>query len=307
MAHEPVLLGAVLDGLAPAPDHWCMDCTFGRGGHSRALLAALGPAGRLVAMDRDPEAVAAGRGLMDEDGRFKLVRAPFSALAQVAEEFGMTGRVNSMLFDLGVSSPQLDRAERGFSFLRDGPLDMRMDPDHGESAAAYLARVEVPELAHVLRRYGEERFAGPVARAIVAARAEAPIETTGRLAAIIEGAVGRREPGRHPATRTFQALRIVVNRELEELEAALAAVVPILAPGGRLAIISFHSLEDRPVKRFMRDEARGVEHPPGVPMTGYLRPPRLCLVGKPRRADAREVAANPRARSAILRIAEKLP
>lgn len=307
MAHEPVLLRAVLDGMAPNPEHLCMDCTYGRGGHSRALLAALGPAGRLVAMDRDPEAVAAGRSLMEEDGRFMLVKAPFSAVGRVAQEFGMTGRVNSMLFDLGVSSPQLDRAERGFSFLRDGPLDMRMDPDHGESAAAYLARVDVPDLARVLRRYGEERFAGPVARAIVAARAEAPVDTTGRLAAVVAGAVARREPGRHPATRTFQALRIVVNRELEELEAALAAVVPILAPRGRLAIISFHSLEDRLVKRFMRDESRGVEHPPGVPVAGYLRPPRLRLMGKPRRADAHEVAANPRARSAILRIAEKLP
>ena len=307
MAHEPVLLTEVLAGLDPAPGAVCMDCTFGRGGHSEAVLDRLGPAGRLVALDRDPQAVAAGHDRLGQDERFTLVQAPFSAVGRVAEECGVSGSVDSMLFDLGVSSPQLDDPARGFSFLRDGPLDMRMDPGRGESAAAFLARATAEEIARVLGRYGEEREGGRIARALEAARREGPIETTGRLAEVIAAAVRRHEPGRHPATRAFQALRIFVNRELEELTAALPAALGVLAPGGRLAVISFHSLEDRLVKRFMRDESRGVAHPRGVPLTGYLRPPRLRLLGGAVRPGAAEVARNPRARSAILRVAEKLP
>ena len=303
--HQPVLLAEVLAALQVKPDGTYVDGTFGRGGHSRAILAALGPRGRLLAMDRDPEAVAAGMRI--EDRRFVIERGSFADMGDMLENHGVLGAVDGMLLDLGVSSPQLDDAARGFSFQHDGPLDMRMDPDHGQPASAWLAVVDAGELADVLFQLGEERFSRRIARALVAARAEAPIETTAQLAAIVAAAVPRREPGKHPATRTFQAIRIHVNGELEALRSALDAAVPALAPGGRLAVISFHSLEDRIVKRFMRDLSRPRDDlPPDLPVRNVTPAALLRLVGKPRRPGAAEVDANPRARSAVLRVAERL-
>ncbi len=304
--HNPVLLGESMQALGVLPDGVYVDATFGRGGHTRAILAQLGSAGRLLALDRDPDAVAAGRALVATDPRLSVRRARFGSLPGLLDELGLRGRVNGLIADLGVSSPQLDRAERGFSFNADGPLDMRMDPDADESAADWLATAGERDIARVLRDYGEERFAKRVARAICAARADAPITTTGQLAAICERAVPTREPGKHPATRTFQALRIQVNAELDELRSLLDGVCDALAAGGRLAIISFHSLEDRLVKRFIRDEARGAALPKGLPVTDAEVPRRLRPVGGAVRASEAEVAANPRARSAVLRVAERL-
>ena len=287
------------------PDGTYVDGTFGRGGHSRAILAALGSRGRLLAMDRDPDAVAAG--LRIEDRRFVIERGSFADMGDMLENQGVSGAVDGILLDLGVSSPQLDEPARGFSFQHDGPLDMRMDPDHGQSAAAWLAVVGADELADVLWRLGEERYSRRIARAVIAARNEAPIDGTARLATIVAGAVPRREPGRHPATRTFQAIRIHVNDELEALRRALVATVPALAAGGRLAVISFHSLEDRIVKRFMRDLSRPRDDlPPDLPVRDVTPVAQLRLVGKPQRPGPDEVASNPRARSAVLRVAERL-
>lgn len=239
--HAPVLLDEALDALALRPDGFYVDATFGRGGHTRAILARLGEQGKLLAIDRDPQAVVAAKALLGADPRASVVHAPFSRLADAISDAGRPA--DGILLDLGVSSPQLDDAGRGFSFLRDGPLDMRMDPGSAESAAAWLARASEREIATVISRLGEERFARRIAHAIVVARTEAPIATTGRLASVISQAVPTREPGKHPATRTFQALRIHVNRELEELEQVLPQAVDSLAPGGRLVVISFHSLE----------------------------------------------------------------
>ncbi|MFP4696595.1 16S rRNA (cytosine(1402)-N(4))-methyltransferase RsmH [Thiohalospira sp.] len=302
--HRPVLCDAALEGLAVRPDGLYVDATYGRGGHAAAILERLGPEGRLWVLDRDPEAVAAAREQLGGDARVTIVADSFAHLGKHLRAAGLHGAVDGILLDLGVSSPQLDRAERGFSFRHDGPLDMRMDPDQGEDAASWLAGVEEKELVRVLRDYGEERFARRIARAIVAARAEEPIATTGRLATIVAGAVPRREPGRDPATRTFQALRIAVNDELGELERVLPVALEALARGGRLAVISFHSLEDRRVKRFMRDEARG-DAPPDMPLREDQIRRRLTLVGGARRAGESEVAENPRARSAVLRVAER--
>ncbi len=303
--HQPVLLAEVLAALQVRPEGTYVDGTFGRGGHSMAILAALGPRGRLLAMDRDPDAVAAGMRI--EDRRFVIERGSFADMGDMLEKRGLLGAVDGILLDLGVSSPQLDDPARGFSFQHDGPLDMRMDPDSGEPAAAWLAHASAQEIADVLWRFGEERHSRRIARAVVAARAEAPVATTARLAAIVSAAVPRREPGKHPATRTFQALRIQVNGELEALPCALAASVPALAPGGRLAVISFHSLEDRIVKRFMRDLSRPRDDlPPDLPVRDVAPAALLCLVGKPRRPGPDEVATNPRARSAVLRVAERL-
>lgn len=302
-AHVPVLAREVIEALAIRPDGTYVDGTFGRGGHSRLILRALSPRGRLVALDRDPAAIAAGQAL--EDARLVLVKAPFSALARVLDEVGVE-RVDGILLDLGVSSPQLDEAGRGFSFRLDGPLDMRMDPQTGVSAAAWIAQADENEMMEVFRRYGEERFARQIAHAIAQAREVSPILTTGQLAQIVAGAVRRREPGQHPATRTFQAIRIYLNRELEELTAVLPTCVQRLKPGGRLAVISFHSLEDRIVKRFMRDEERGPELPRDLPLRAVDLPGgRLRRLGKAVRAGAAEVAGNPRARSAVLRVAER--
>jgi 16S rRNA (cytosine1402-N4)-methyltransferase len=305
-AHRPVLLEECVEALAVDPCGTYLDGTFGRGGHARAILARLGPTGRLIALDRDPEAIAAARALAQDDPRLTAVQARFGDLQEAATNAGAT-RVQGILLDLGVSSPQLDDPQRGFSFACDGPLDMRMDPGHGESAAQWLAHADQEEIAVVLRDLGEERFAGPVARAIAAARKATPIVATRQLAELVARAVRTREPGKHPATRTFQALRIRVNDELGELERALGQVCDLLSPGGRLAAISFHSLEDRIVKRFVRRESRGPQVPKGLPVTASETRGRLKPVGKPTRPTAAEVAANARARSAVLRVAERLP
>lgn len=301
--HVSVLLAEAVEALAVKPEGIYVDCTFGRGGHSRAILARLGPAGRLLALDRDPAAIAAGAVL--QDGRFGLRHAAFSALAGELDGAGI-GQVDGVLMDLGVSSPQLDEGARGMSFRTDAPLDMRMDTSRGPTVADWLAEASVAQITEVIRDYGEERFAHAIAKALVAARAGRPVATTGQLAAIVEKAVRTREPGQHPATRSFQALRIFINRELEELSLALPQSVARLRPGGRLVVISFHSLEDRIVKRFMRDESRPPVLPPRLPVrAAELPPPRLALVGKPVRPGEAEVAANPRARSAVMRVAER--
>jgi 16S rRNA (cytosine1402-N4)-methyltransferase len=301
--HAPVLRDAAIESLAIRADGCYLDATFGRGGHAGEILARLGEEGTLVAFDRDPEAAAAAAVLFHADSRARFVRARFSELLQhVAPE-----SADGVLFDLGVSSPQVDEARRGFSFLRDGPLDMRMDPDQGASAADFLAHADEREIAGVIARLGEERHAKRIARAIVAAREPGPIETTGRLAGIVAAAVPGREPGRHPATRTFQALRIHVNDELGEIERALPQAVAALKPRGRLVVISFHSLEDRIVKRFMRAGSREDPAWAGLPEMPAAARPRLKLVGRATFADEAEVARNPRARSAVMRVAERLP
>jgi len=301
--HAPVLRNAAIDSLAIRADGCYVDATFGRGGHAGEILGRLGDEGKLVAIDRDPEAAAAAAVLFSGDTRARFVRSRFSELAQHVAPASADG----ILFDLGVSSPQLDEARRGFSFMRDGPLDMRMDPDSGVSAAAFLAGSGEREIATVIARLGEERHARRIARAIVAARASGPIETTGRLAGVVAAAVPGREPGRHPATRTFQALRIHVNDELAELERALPQAVEALRPGGRLVVISFHSLEDRIAKRFMRAASREDPAFADLPLLPASARPRMKLIGRATFADETEVARNPRARSAVMRVAERLP
>lgn len=301
--HIPVMFAQVMEGLRVRADGRYLDGTFGRGGHARGVLDRLGPEGRLLVMDKDPEAMAQAQRLMTGDPRVSARRGSFAALADWdATAAGLDG----VLLDLGVSSPQLDRAERGFSFQTDGPLDMRMDPESGESVADWLAHADETEIADVLWRHGEERMSRRIARAIVARRAEAPLQRTSELAALIEACIGRREPGKHPATRSFQALRIHINRELEDLEAGLAAAHARLRPGGRLVVISFHSLEDRTVKRFIAQRARpapGNRRLPALPSAA----PTLREIGAASKADSAELARNPRARSAVLRVAERLP
>jgi 16S rRNA (cytosine1402-N4)-methyltransferase len=300
--HRAVLAAEAVEALAPRPDGIYVDGTFGRGGHSRRILERLGAQGRLIALDRDPQAVAAARAIGDT--RFCIVHAPFSALAQTLDALGVA-RAHGMLFDLGVSSPQLDEPSRGFSFRADGPLDMRMDPTQGVSAADWLATASEVQLREVIEEYGEERFAKQIAAAIAAARRGAPIRTTRQLADLVGAAVRTREPGQDPATRTFQALRILVNRELEEVSLMLPQAVERLAPGGRLALIAFHSLEDRIIKRFVRACARPVL-PRDLPVRASEMPQALLtIVGKPVRPSSGEAAANPRARSAVLRVAER--
>lgn len=302
--HITVLLKEAVEALAIKPDGVYVDGTFGRGGHSRAVLARLGPNGKLIAFDRDPVAVAAGEAL--KDPRFELVHAPFSDFAEALAERGVV-HVDGVLLDLGVSSPQLDEAERGMSFRFDAPLDMRMDTSRGMTAAEWLADAPVADITRVLREYGEERFAYEIAKALVAARTGGLVATTGQLAALVEKTVWTREPGQHPATRTFQALRIFVNQELEELSLVLPQVVAALAAGGRLVVISFHSLEDRIVKRFMRDASRPPQLPARLPVRAADMPkPKLALVGKAVRPSDEEVSANPRSRSAVMRVAERL-
>ena len=305
--HVSVLLAEAVAALAIRPAGTYVDATFGRGGHSRAILAALGPVeqgGRLIALDRDPQAVAAGAAITDP--RFTLRHAAFSGIGAVLDELAPAA-VDGILLDIGVSSPQLDTPERGMSFRFDAPLDMRMDTTQGETAADFLARAEQSEIERVVRDYGEERFAHALAKALVAARRECRISTTGQLAALVAQVVRTREPGQHPATRCFQALRIHVNRELEELSLSLPQCAARLVPGGRLAVISFHSLEDRIVKRFMKDASTPPQPPKGVPVRAAdLPPPLLRLAGKPVFPGAAEIAANPRARSAVLRVAERV-
>lgn len=302
-AHVSVLLHEAIEALAIRPDGCYVDATFGRGGHSREILARLGSGGRLVALDRDPAAVAAGRAIADP--RLTLMHAAFSQLAQVLDELEVAS-VDGVLLDLGVSSPQLDTPERGMSFRFDAPLDMRMDTTQGETAADWLARAEQRDIERVLRDYGEERFAHAIAKALVAARREYRIATTGQLATLVDQAVRTREPGQHPATRSFQALRIHVNRELEELAHVLPQCVDRLKAGGRLVVISFHSLEDRIVKRFLRDQAQPPKLPARLPVRAAELPaPKLRLVGKAIEPGPAETAANPRARSARMRVAER--
>jgi len=304
--HTPVLLDEVLAGLSVRPDGRYCDATFGRGGHTAAILGALGPAGRVVAIDRDPEAIRAGRRRFAAEARLTLIQGSFGSLEERVRAAGFEGELDGVLLDLGVSSPQLDEAARGFSFMQDGPLDMRMDNESGQSAAQWLAKAGEREIADVIRGLGEERFARRIARAIVAARAEAPITRTAALAALVAEAVPTREPGKHPATRTFQAIRIHVNGELDALESALPQAVRLLAPGGRLCVISFHSLEDRIVKRFIRREEQGDPVYAGLPNVPVHARARLKRVGGAVMAGEPEVRANPRARSAVLRVAERL-
>ena len=305
-AHVPVLLGPVLEGLDIKKDGVYVDGTFGRGGHSYAILQRLGDKGRLLAIDRDPQAIAAADEALTKDPRFELQKGELEQLGRYIEEKGLGGRVDGLLFDLGVSSPQLDEARRGFSFLRDGPLDMRMDPESGISAREWLGKVEERELKQVLQRYGEETQAGRIARAVVTARDEQPITTTAQLAAIVASVVPAHTRKTHPATKTFQAIRIFINRELEQLQRVLEDSIDMLATGGRLCVISFHSLEDRIVKRFMREHSREPEQYRGMPNIPEEFRPKLRLVGKAITATAEEIADNVRARSARLRIAERL-
>ena len=307
VSHRPVLLTEVLRGLALDADGWVVDCTFGRGGHSRAILSQLGPAGRLLALDRDPEAVTSAEAdQLRADPRVTLVHAAFSELRQRVSDWGGLGRVSAVLMDLGVSSPQLDRAERGFSFLKIGPLDMRMNPTEGESAAEWLATVREDELAHVLWTYGEERYGRRIAKAVVSRRQSQPILTTRELADLIEQAVPSREKGKHPATRSFQAIRIHINQELTQVESVLEQSLDVLRPGGRLAVIAFHSLEDRIVKRFMRDAERGWTAEQAKSLVPVNASPRLKRASAAIKPGQEELAINVRARSAVLRVAEKI-
>ena len=306
VAHTPVLLAEVLAGLSVKADGRYCDATFGRGGHTAAILAQLGPAGRVCAIDRDPDAIAAGRERFAAESRLTLVRGSFGRLEERVRAAGWEGELQGGLLDLGVSSPQLDEARRGFSFMQDGPLDMRMDNESGLSAAQWLARAGEREIADVLFKLGEEKFSRRIARAIVATRAATPIVTTRQLADLVAGAVPTREPGKHPATRTFQAIRIHVNHELEEAGAAMPQAVNLLAPGGRLCVVSFHSLEDRLVKRFMRREAQGDPIFAELPNVPPHARPRLKLIGGAVMPGDAEIARNPRARSAVLRVAERV-
>ncbi|MGK3135720.1 16S rRNA (cytosine(1402)-N(4))-methyltransferase RsmH [Pantoea trifolii] len=304
--HTTVLLDEAVNGLNIREDGIYIDGTFGRGGHSRLILSQLGEKGQLIAIDRDPQAIAAAAEI--KDPRFSIVHGPFSALAGYVEERGLTGKIDGVLLDLGVSSPQLDDAERGFSFMRDGPLDMRMDPTRGQSAAEWLMSAEEADIAFVIKTYGEERFGKRIARAIVERNREQPMTRTKELATVIAAAMPVKDKFKHPATRTFQAIRIWINSELEEIDTALKGALSVLAPGGRLSIISFHSLEDRLVKRFMRDQSRGPQVPAGIPMTESqlkaLGGRELKTLGKLIPGEA-EVNENPRARSSVLRIAER--
>jgi 16S rRNA (cytosine1402-N4)-methyltransferase len=302
--HVTVLLEEAVQSLAIKADGVYMDATFGRGGHSRRILSVLNEQGRLVALDRDPQAIAAGEAI--NDPRFRLVHRAFGEIAEAAAEVGVR-KADGVLFDIGVSSPQIDDGERGFSFRHDAPLDMRMDTTQGETAAEWLARAEIRDITEVIRNYGEERFAFQIAKKVVAARLEQPIVTTGQFAALVRATVRTREPGQDAATRSFQALRIHINQELRQLEVALPQALELLQPGGRLVVISFHSLEDRIVKNFMRRQSLADDLPKGLPLRADQLPkPKLRLVCKAIKPSAAEVAANPRARSAVMRVAEKI-
>ncbi|TAL83373.1 MAG: 16S rRNA (cytosine(1402)-N(4))-methyltransferase RsmH [Rhodanobacter sp.] len=302
LRHIPVMLGEAVEGLSVQPDGRYLDGTFGRGGHARAVLSRLGPAGRLLLMDRDPQAIAAAQAEFAADSRVAIRHANFSSLAEWDET---AAGLDGVLLDLGVSSPQLDEAARGFSFMADAPLDMRMDTTRGESAADFLAHADEHEIAEVLWHYGEERHSRRIARAIVQDRDERPFTGTGQLAALIERVVGRHEPGKHPATRSFQALRIRVNDELDALRQGLDAALERLKVGGRLSVISFHSLEDRAVKWFIRDHSGRIQNRRSGPPV-QAAPARLAAIGKAQFPADVELAANPRSRSAVLRVAEKL-
>lgn len=306
--HITVLLEEAVEALAVRADGCYLDGTFGRGGHSRLILQNLGPEGRLLGFDKDPQAIATGQTLAAEDGRFVIVQRSFAELGTEAQERGLAGKVSGILLDLGVSSPQLDDPERGFSFMNDGPLDMRMDPSRGVSAAEFVNSAPAEEIARVFKEYGEERFSRRMAGAVVARRETQPFERTGDLAEVLKVANPAWEKGKNPATRAFQGLRIHVNNELGDLEAGLEAALEALEVGGRLVVISFHSLEDRIVKLFMRKLVKGEADnlPRNLPIRHQAFEPRIKLIGKAQFASDDETRANPRSRSAVMRVAEKL-
>jgi len=303
-SHSPVLYSEVLSGLSIKPEGIYLDVTFGRGGHSQGILSSLNSSGRLIAFDKDPEAIAAGVTIMEQDSRLSLLKTKFSAAIEVLQSVGVR-KVDGILADLGVSSPQLDSVNRGFSFQKSGPLDMRMDPQAGHSASDWLANADQDEIERVLREYGEERYARRIAREIVRTRSECPITKTSQLAAIVRRAQPSHERKKNPSTRTFQAVRIFINQEIFELSSLLKASLSILSSGGRLCIISFHSVEDRVVKRFIRNEEKPEESKEFWPLPVQKKKPRLISVGKPFKPTDCEKKVNPRSRSAILRIAER--
>tara|TARA_A200000159_G_scaffold137885_3_gene138464 strand:- start:29657 stop:30592 length:936 start_codon:yes stop_codon:yes gene_type:complete len=305
-SHTSVLLQECLDGLAIKPDGIYIDATFGRGGHSGEILKQLGSNGRLIAFDRDPQAIEAAARFA-EDSRFEIVHSAFGDMADVIEQMGLTQQIDGVLMDLGVSSPQLDDAERGFSFLRDGPLDMRMDTSRGMSAADWLNSADEQDITQVIKEFGEEKFGKRIAHAIVNYRKEQPLSRTSELVTIIDQAVPVKDKFKHPATRTFQGIRIYINAELEQLRVGLKAATNVLRSGGRMAIISFHSLEDRLVKRFMKEQSKGKSFPPGLPVTqAEIDADKvLTLIGRAIKPGDQELKHNVRSRSAVLRVAEK--
>lgn len=306
-SHISVLLDEAIEALAIDPSGTYIDCTFGRGGHSTQILSQLSEQGQLVAIDRDPTAIAAAE-KFKSDQRFSIEHFGFAELRNIAEKRQLNGQVDGILFDLGVSSPQLDEAERGFSFMNDGPLDMRMDTTRGETAAQWLARCDVEDLSWVLKTFGEEKHAWRIANAIVDAREETPFTRTGQLASLIKTVAPQREIKKHPATRSFQAIRMYINSELDQIEQALAASLEVLKPGGRLVVISFHSLEDRLVKQFMRKHSQGKQVPRGLPISEaeLQKGKKLSLVGRKTKPSKAEIERNVRARSSVLRVAERL-
>ncbi|WP_223669457.1 16S rRNA (cytosine(1402)-N(4))-methyltransferase RsmH [Kangiella shandongensis] len=305
-AHDSVLLDEAVEALVINPDGTYIDCTFGRGGHSRAVLAALSEEGRLMAFDKDPQAIEKGQALEQEDSRFEIIHGSFALLEQEVRERKLFGQIDGVLMDLGVSSPQLDQAERGFSFMQDGPLDMRMDTSCGQTAADWIAETSEDDMVWAFKTYGEERYAKRIARAIIEKRQRAPITRTLQLAEMIKEAHPRWEKHKHPATRCFQAIRIAVNSELDDLSRTLEQSLECLKIGGRIVAISFHSLEDRMVKRFIQKQEKGQDFPPGLPVTEDMINRRMKKVGKFTKAGDEELARNVRARSAVMRIAEKI-
>lgn len=305
--HISVLMDETIDALAIKPDGIYMDGTFGRGGHSGQILARLGEHGRLQAIDQDPQAIKSAEKFAD-DSRFAIAHTRFSNLYEVAEQNDLLGKVDGILLDIGVSSPQLDDAERGFSFMKDGPLDMRMDPTSGRSAAQWLAEAELEDIVHVIKTYGEEKFGRRIAHKVLEVRAHTPITTTKQLADLVDEAVPVKDKFKHPATRTFQAIRIYINSELEEIQTALQAALAVLKPGGRLVVISFHSLEDRIVKQFIKKQSKGAALPRGLPLTDAQINQNLTLkaVGKATKPSQAEIDRNPRSRSSVLRVAQRL-
>jgi len=305
-AHTTVLLHEAVDALVIDPDGFYVDGTFGRGGHTAELLSKLSPQGSVVAIVKDPQAIAEGQVRFSEDTRLQLVHGTFADLSEIVAQMGKAGELSGVLLDLGVSSPQIDQAERGFSFMRDGPLDMRMDTSKGLSAAEWIASADEQEIARVIKEYGEERFARRMASAVVKEREKTPITGTVQLAGILAAAHPAWERGRHPATKAFQAIRIFINRELDDLEALLAQIIDTLKVGGRLVVISFHSLEDRRVKRFIRDQEQGIKLPKNLPIRDVDRGVRLVKVGKAVKPAVSEVDGNVRSRSAVMRTAERV-
>ena len=304
--HTTVLLHEAVDALVVDPDGFYVDGTFGRGGHTAELLSKLSAEASVVAIDKDPQAIAEGERRFIEDSRLQLVHGSFADLSEIVAQMGRSGQLSGVLLDLGVSSPQLDQAERGFSFMRDGPLDMRMDTSKGLSAAEWIASADEQEIARVIKEYGEERFARRMASAVVAERVKTPITRTVQLAGILAAAHPAWERGKHPATKAFQAIRIFINRELDDLEALLEQIIDTLKVGGRLVVISFHSLEDRRVKRFIRDQDQGIKLPKNLPIRDIDRGVRLIKVGKAVKPAGSEVDGNVRSRSAVMRIAERV-